>query len=194
VGDQVVFVDDDPSKVGKLINGIRVISFDELQDKDNKDRNLSVGIADPRVRKDIVRKCAAEGFEFFSIFDECFTRGDNVDIGPGGIFCAHTMVTADAVIGQHFHCNIYSYVAHDCKIGDYVTFAPQVACNGRVEIDDMAYIGTGAFLKQGAVGKPLRIGRGAIVGMGSVVLKDVPPYAVVAGNPARVIKTLDNAD
>ncbi|KAI9888886.1 MAG: hypothetical protein M1814_006175 [Vezdaea aestivalis] len=38
----------------------------------------------------------------------------------------------------------------------------------------------------------VRIGRGATVGAGSVVTKDVPPFAVVVGNPARVIRTLEN--
>jgi hypothetical protein len=37
------------------------------------------------------------------------------------------MVTASAKIGAHFQCNIYSYVAHDCVIGDFVTFAPRGA-------------------------------------------------------------------
>lgn len=45
------------------------------------------------------------------------------------------------------------------------------------------WIGEGAFIKAG-----VRIGTGAVVGMGAVVTKDVPPYAIVAGNPARVIR------
>ena len=70
-------------------------------------------------------------------------------------------------------------------IGDFVTFAPGVMCNGNVHIDDHAYIGTGAILKQGTPDKPLRIGRGAVVGMGAVVTKDVAPGETVIGNPAR---------
>jgi sugar O-acyltransferase (sialic acid O-acetyltransferase NeuD family) len=191
VGDQIVFVEDDPKKAGTVVSGIEVITFSELQGRNHRDRLISVGIADPQVRRKIVSKCAAEGFKFFSVHDEGFFSGDNVVIGEGSIFCAATRVTADAVIGRHFHCNIYSYVAHDCKIGDFVTFAPRVSCNGRVEIGDFAYIGTGAVLKQGVPDKPLKIGRGAIVGMGAVVLADVPDNAVVVGNPARIIKTLN---
>ena len=193
-GDKIVFVDDDATKVGKIVNGIQVISFTDLKAADNRDRLISIGIADTHIRLKVANKCTSEGFKFFSIFDDSFTRGDNIQIGEGSIFCAHTKVTADAEIGRHFQCNIYSYVAHDCRIGDFVTFAPRVSCNGRVMIDDFAYIGTGALLKQGVMGKPLRIGRGAIVGMGSVVLKDVPPYAVVAGNPAKLIRTLRNPE
>lgn len=45
------------------------------------------------------------------------------------------------------------------------------------------WIGEGAKIKQG-----IKIGTGAVVGMGAIVTKDVPPYAIVAGNPARVIR------
>ena len=45
------------------------------------------------------------------------------------------------------------------------------------------WIGDGAFIKQG-----VNVGVGAVIGMGSVVTKDVPPYAIVAGNPAHVIR------
>ena len=73
-------------------------------------------------------------------------------------------LTSDIKIGQHFHANIYSYVAHDCVIGDYVTFAPNVKCNGNIIIEDHAYIGTGAVLKQGTPDNPLVISSGAVVG------------------------------
>jgi acetyltransferase-like isoleucine patch superfamily enzyme len=69
-----------------------------------------------------------------------------------------------------------------------VTFAPNVHCNGNIIIEDHAYIGTGAILKQGKPGYPLIIGTGAIVGMGAVVTKDVPPHTTVVGNPARQLQ------
>ena len=72
-------------------------------------------------------------------------------------------------------------------IGDYVTFAPGVKCNGNVVIEDHAYIGAGAIIKQGRNNRPLVIGKGAIVGAGAVVLKNVPAGVTVVGNPAMVL-------
>jgi acetyltransferase-like isoleucine patch superfamily enzyme len=105
-------------------------------------------------------------------------------IGEGAILCPFVTITSNARIGRFFHANIYSYVAHDCVVGDFVTFAPRVHCNGSVVIEDYAYIGTGAVLRQGTPDRPLVIGRGAVVGMGAVVTKSVAPGTTVVGNPA----------
>lgn len=110
---------------------------------------------------------------------------DGNEIGAAAIVCHHAVITANARIGRGFHCNLGAYVAHDCVIGDFVTFAPGVKCNGNVEVGDYAYVGAGAMLRQGIPGRPLRIGRGATVGMGAIVVADVPDGAIVAGNPAR---------
>jgi acetyltransferase-like isoleucine patch superfamily enzyme len=74
-------------------------------------------------------------------------------------------------------------------IGDFVTFAPSVRCNGNVVINDHAFIGSGAVIKQGSARHPIVIGRGAIVGMGAVVTKSVPAYSTVVGNPARMMES-----
>jgi sugar O-acyltransferase (sialic acid O-acetyltransferase NeuD family) len=188
----IVFIEDDPTKVGSEIHGVPVVSFQDLCDEEDRNRRISVAIADSAVRQRLVERCEGEGFGFFSITDPSHISYDNVQIGEGSIFCAFTMVTGDATIGKHFQCNIYSYVAHDCRIGDYVTFAPRVSCNGRVHIDDYAYIGTGAVIKHGSHDRPLRIGKGAVVGMGAVVLNDVADGEIVVGNPAKVLRRPKN--
>ena len=53
-------------------------------------------------------------------------------------------------------------------------------------IEDGAWIGEGSTILKG-----VRVGYGAVVAAQAVVTKDVPPYTVVAGNPAKVVKQLD---
>lgn len=177
---ELVFVDDGDG-AGATVGGIPVRKPADLKPGDQ----FILAVGDGKVRQTLAEKCKAAGLIPFSLFAPDYFEGVDVEIGEGAVFCPRTMVTTSARIGRQFQCNIYSYVAHDCVIGDYVTFAPNVACNGNVHIEDHAYIGTGAVIKQGTPDKPLIIGAGAVVGMGAVVTKDVEAGAVVVGNPAR---------
>ena len=179
------FIDDDPLKQNTFVNGHPVISFQQAL---SDGRSFCPAIANGSVRKQLARRIHAAGGQTLSIRAPSAIIYDEVLIGEGAILCDNVIVTSNVHIGRHFHANIYSYIAHDCVIGDFVTFAPRVSCNGRVIIQDHAYIGTGAVLRQGRHDKPLIIGAGATVGMGAVVTKDVPPGTTVVGNPARPLE------
>ncbi len=180
--DGVAFVTPEP--VEAKVNGLPVIAQADLPD----DMALAIPVADAAVRRRIDADLRAQGRRFVSIVaPTCILRGPS-EIGEGAILCDHVVITANVVIGRHFHANLFSYVAHDCIIGDFVTLAPRASVNGNVLIEDDVYVGTGAVLKQGTPDKPLRIGKGAVIGMGAVVTRDVAPGAVVVGNPARPLE------
>ena len=171
-----------------VVNGHRVLSEEEFLAAPAPDKRFNVAIADSRVREAVATRLSAAGAAPFAVRSPQTTVYADNFIGEGAVLCSGAIVTANARIGRFFHCNLQSYVAHDCVIGDYVTFAPRVACNGNVVVEDHAYVGTGAIIKQGATLRPLRIGKGAIVGMGAVVTKDVPAGETWIGNPARPLQ------
>jgi sugar O-acyltransferase (sialic acid O-acetyltransferase NeuD family) len=180
----LVFVDDRPP--APVVNGHRVLTYAQWLSEPATSRHMNVAIANSRVREELVQRCAADGVDFFQARAANVVQLDDVQIGEGAVLCPFVTLTSNIRIGRHFHANIYSYVEHDCILGDYVTFAPGVMCNGQVHIEDHVYIGAGAVIKQGLPDKPLVIGRGAVVGMGAVVTKSVPPGVTVVGNPARL--------
>ncbi|MBM4128379.1 MAG: acetyltransferase [Nitrospira sp.] len=180
---QLVFVDDHPPALE--CNGQRVLTYAQWLAEPASSRHINIAIAHSAVRQKLVERCVADGVQFFEVRAANVVQLDGVQLGEGAILCPFVTLTSNICIGKHFHANLYSYVEHDCVIGDYVTFAPGVKCNGNVIVEDHAYIGTGAVIKQGQPGQPLVIGRGAVVGMGAVVTKNVPPGATVVGNPAR---------
>lgn len=179
----IVFIDD--SLAGTHANGHRVLSYQEFLSIDADERFASIAIANSVTREGIWRRCEADGVRSWDVRAPNAVILDDVQIGPGSILCPFVTLTSNIRIGQQFQANLYSYVEHDCVIGDFVTFAPGVKCNGNVLIEDHAYIGSGAIIKQGQPGRPVVIGKGAVVGMGAIVTKDVPAGATVAGNPAR---------
>lgn len=180
---ECVFVDD--SGAADIVNGHKCMTFEQFLGHPAKTRAITLAIGDGGVREKLAAKCEMAGLDFIAVRAKNSMALDESPIAEGLILCGFTTITSNATIGRHFHANIYSYVAHDCVIGDFVTFAPGVMCNGNVHIEDHAYIGTGAVLRQGKPDKPLKIGAGAIVGMGAVVTRDVPPGVTVVGNPAK---------
>ena len=183
---QFVFVDNNLSK--DLITDSTAMLELNFLEKNAQEKFFNVAIADYKIRKKVVEKYLSNGCKPASIISKNSLILDRNSIGDGAILCGFTHLTSDTKIGNYFHCNIYSYVEHDCIIGDYVTFAPRVCCNGNVHINDYAYVGAGAVIKQGTSDKPLVIGEGAVIGMGAVVTRDVAPYEVVIGNPAKPLK------
>jgi sugar O-acyltransferase (sialic acid O-acetyltransferase NeuD family) len=186
---RLVFVDDEPSATS--INGHAVLSYSDFLNETAVRHHVAIAIADSGIRQRIAEMCSADQVSPWSLRSANVVVMDDVEMGEGVLLSPFVTITSNVRIGKFFHCNLYSYVEHDCRIGDFVTFAPGVKCNGNIVIEDHAYIGAGAVLRQGMPGSPRRVGRGAIVGMGAVVLDDVPDKAVVIGNPAKVIRMVD---
>jgi sugar O-acyltransferase (sialic acid O-acetyltransferase NeuD family) len=181
--DRLVFVDDCPPSA--VVNGQRTVSYAEFLASEASEHFVVLAVANGSVRERLATRCRTDGVRIWSVRAESVIVFDEVEVGEGAILSPYVTLTSNIRIGRHFHANLYSYVEHDCVIGEYVTFAPSVKCNGNVVIEDHAYIGTAAVIKQGRPGQPLVIGRGAVVGMGAVVTKHVPAGATVVGNPAR---------
>lgn len=180
---QLVFIDDGAAP--GHINGHHILSWSAFLEVPARSRCVCLAIANSRVREMLALKCDAAGVPLRGARAGNVVVMDSVVVGEGACLSPFVTLTSNIRIGRCFHANSYSYVEHDCVVGDFVTFAPGAKCNGNILIEDHAYIGSGAVIRQGKPDQPLVIGRGAVVGMGAVVTKDVPPGVTVVGNPAR---------
>lgn len=104
-------------------------------------------------------------------------------INIGAVIGERTMVDMNVVIGGR------GTIGSDCHIGAGAVIAGVIEPPSAepVVIEDGVVIGANAVILEG-----IRIGKGSVVAAGAVVTKDVAPGTVVAGMPAKVIKTLDN--
>lgn len=183
---EIVFIDDALDLIAE-VNGHRAMNYQTFLNESASEKYVQIAIANSRVREKIAYRLEADGIHLWSIYADNIVLMDQADIAMGAALSPFVSITSNIKIGKCFHANLYSYVEHDCVIGDFVTFAPGVKCNGNIHIQDHAYIGAGAMIKQGTPDQPLIIGAGAVVGMGAVVTKSVPAYATVVGNPARIV-------
>jgi sugar O-acyltransferase (sialic acid O-acetyltransferase NeuD family) len=107
----------------------------------------------------------------------------NVEISEGSVIMANAIVNSGSIIGKHVIINTGALVEHDCKIENFSHISPMAALAGNVTVGEGTQIGINATVKQG-----ITIGKWAIIGAGAVIIKDVPDFAVVVGNPGRIIK------
>lgn len=175
---ELVFIDD--SQTPGYANGHDILTWTDFLKRQADEKAVSIAIAASHIRQTLAEKCAAANIPLIEARAASVVQMDEVVIGDGACLSPFVTLTANIRIGRCFHANLYSYVEHDCVIGDFVTFAPGAKVNGNVTIGDHAYIGSGAIIRQG-----LTIGAGAVVGMGAVVTCDVPPGVTVVGNPAK---------
>jgi UDP-2-acetamido-3-amino-2,3-dideoxy-glucuronate N-acetyltransferase len=131
-------------------------------------------------------------------------------IGAGSTIGPFVEIQRDVVIGRLCKISSHSFIctgvtiADEVFIGHGVMFTndryPRAATGGRMlRREDWTlqptHVGHGASVGSGAVILPgVTIGRAAIVGAGAVVTRDVDEYTVVAGSPARTVRTLPRAD
>ena len=183
---EIIFIDDVLTDI-VLVNGHRAMNYQAFLNESASEKYVQIAIANSRVREKIAQLLESDGILLWSITADNVVLMDQIELAEGSALSPFVTMTSNIKIGKCFHANLYSYVEHDCVIGDFVTFAPGVKCNGNIHIHDHAYIGAGAMIKQGTPDRPLVIGKGAIVGMGAVVTKSVPAGAKVVGNPARIV-------
>ena len=175
---ELVFIDD--GQAPGQVNGCNILTWFDFLECQASEMAVSIAIAASKIRQTLAEKCAAANIPLIEARAASVVQMDEVIIGNGACLSPFVTLTSNIRIGRCFHANLYSYVEHDCVIGNFVTFAPGAKVNGNVTIGDHAFIGSGAIIRQG-----LTIGAGAIVGMGAVVTRDVPPGFTVVGNPAK---------
>ena len=106
--------------------------------------------------------------------------------GQGTYLNAGVVVGSAGIIGEWAVINRSASIGHHSRIGNFVSIGPGATTAGEVEIGEGAMLGAGCVVVPG-----VSIGAKAIVGAGSVVTKDVPENAFVFGNPAKVVRRLN---
>lgn len=181
------FLDDNPALQGTRQQGLPVLG--RLADAARLTDCVFVnGVGSPNNfwRKPAILRTTGVPWERFeTIIHPQASVSRFANIGPGSVLLAGAMVGARAMIGAHVIVLQGAIISHDCQVGDFGCVASGGCLSGGVVMEESCYLGANASVRGG-----VRLGGASLVGIGSVVLRDVAPRHVVAGNPARFLREL----
>jgi UDP-3-O-[3-hydroxymyristoyl] glucosamine N-acyltransferase len=139
----------------------------------------------PGMRWQRVGQAAAVGLtKHCALIDPVSTLSSAVDVGAGVYVNAGATVGACARLGEGVLLNRNSSFGHHSVLGPYVSLGPGAVVAARCRIGAGTMIGAGAVVAPGTL-----IGENCVVSVGAVVAKDVEAQTVVAGNPARAVRS-----
>jgi sugar O-acyltransferase (sialic acid O-acetyltransferase NeuD family) len=176
------FIDNDIERQRAKFCGLPVFGgFEKLDELIAEDcRFVSTITGSTLSRYEAARTVRDRGGLFVNLIDPSSDHADT--IGAGNYIQENVRIQAGASIGDTSSIHVGSIVSHETQIGNSSFLAPGASVAGEVVIGDGVFIGINATLLP-----RISIGNWATIGAGAVVLHDVPPYAIVAGNPARIL-------
>lgn len=179
-------VEDGTDRVGWRVLGYEVVGGQAALSERHADgvRLAAVAIGDNSARARISSMLAEVGFELTTVMHPLAWVAPGSRIGAGSFIHVYAVVGPDCRIGNGTIISAHSVVGHDSHIDDWVHITPGVRIGGNVVIGRGAFLGMGCSVLPG-----MRIGKNASIGANSVVHKDIPDNAIVAGNPPRRIRS-----
>jgi acetyltransferase EpsM len=135
-------------------------------------------------RRAFIEHMRGRGYRFASLIHPSSSVSKRSRIRDGCILNAGVVVASNADIGEYTVVNRGALIGHDNRIGKCCTVGPGANIAGNVEIGDGTFVGQGAVIRE-----RVKIGPDAVIAAGAVVLQDVRANDMVAGVPARVVRS-----
>ena len=181
------FIDNDPDKKGIDFYGYRVIgSVEKIQ----ASRDSGIKYINLITRDCITRyETSIEAYKYGAIFANFIHPNvslELIDIGLGNYIQESVILQAGVRVGNNSSIHMGALIGHESNIGNSVFIAHGCNISGLVNIEDGVFLGAGV-----TVVPRVKIGKWSLIGAGSVITKDIPPYSLVYGNPAKVIKSIN---
>ncbi|MEK5493967.1 acetyltransferase [Paenibacillus sp. FSL R7-0297] len=186
---QVVgFLDERPEMKGQVVDGVPVLgTLVNIELLKNEVELVCSGVGDPVLKKRFAKAAIQSGFRIAAPLIHPHVRLNRKNIiGAGSMIFEGALLSGNITIGQHVIINRGVSLSHDIIIGDYVTLSPGVHLAGNVTIDEGAYIGIAASVRE-----KRHIGCWSLIGGGAFVKDDIPGFTMAAGVPAVVKKRFD---
>jgi sugar O-acyltransferase (sialic acid O-acetyltransferase NeuD family) len=154
-------------------------------------KGIIIAIGDNSVRAHVAAKVIdiCPDLPLVSAVHPSASVGKETTLGAGTVIMGGAVVNPCCQVGQLCIVNTKASLDHDSVMEDFSSLAPGVTTGGHCRIASYSAVGIGAVLRHG-----ITIGEHSVVGGGSLVLKDVDPYSVAYGTPAKKTRDRQKGD
>lgn len=176
----VCVYDDTPEKQNEYFFNIPVVGnvnpAEIISDYKNNKFDLIINSVSTSIefRKKIYNKLKEYNIPFANLIHKSAILGFNVSLGEGNIILADVVVGASTIIGNDNFISAKCNVEHHNKLGNHITFGPNVVTSGSVDISDEVKFGTGIFIEP-----KIQIGENSLISSGSIITRNIPANTVV---------------
>ncbi len=179
------FYDDNPHKAGENVMGVPVIGVLNQTNFAHIDTNFIVAIGNNHIRVTKMKELIQKKAKVPTLIHPSANISSYAQISEVGCYIhSHVYIWTKAKINKFCILSPKVMIAHHTLIdeGTFVSAGSNIGAN--MTLQKKAFVGIGSTLMTGIK----LIGKNSVIGAGSVIIKDVPDNAIVAGNPGRIIR------
>ena len=176
-------------RIGELISGHKIVDSNNNLFKKTSlmGMNFAISVGNNKIRAELAKNIRELGGNLPTLIHPTAVVSKHTQLALGVIIHANSVVQADVIIGQDTIVSYNVSVTHTSKIGKNSYLAANSNIGAFLEIQDNVLIGQSAVIVSGKLNY---VGHDSLIGAGSVIIRNVEPYSVMAGNPGKVIKML----
>lgn len=141
----IAFIDEDTSKIGKTLENVRIIGFEDVLKLNYDNKYFICGIGNATDRRKIINKLLEilPRAKFANIIHNSVIAMPNLEYGIGNYIAPNTTIAIGTHLGDHIVINQNVSVGHHCLIGNYSIVSPGCILSGYTSIGDESFLGSG---------------------------------------------------
>ncbi|WP_027383231.1 NeuD/PglB/VioB family sugar acetyltransferase [Epilithonimonas caeni] len=179
------FIDDDQTLHNVEVNGIKVLGdFDFLLNNIDISTNVFIPIGNNKVRVQLLQKTIEKGFRIPNFIHKTAKIHPSVEIGKGVYILPGTQIMPLTQIKDFVLISMGVNIAHHNIIDQGCFFSQGSNIGANIYFKSEVFCGIASTIMTGVK----EVGKNSLIGAGAVVIRDVPDFAVVVGNPGKIIK------
>lgn len=183
------YLDDiNPNRKGEIFNGKPILGGLEVLAELHQQgiNHIALGFGHCKARVKLAEMLKKNNFHIITLIHPTAVVAENTDIDEGAIISGCVVIDPGCKIGRYVIVNNGTLICHGSTIGDGVHLCPGVSIGGNVTVGVCSWVGIGSCIIDN-----VNIGDSSYIGAGSVVVKDIPKGVLAYGDPARVIRSID---